>query len=102
VVLAQQAEVVVSAMHDQFVAGQGTEQRVEVDASERVNEPVAGNRADLNQADFFRVGVQAVRLRIHGHPGGCPEHGQEGLDLSFRVNHPGNISDCGCVPRVLW
>jgi predicted metalloendopeptidase len=91
VVLAQQAQVVIGAMHDQFVAGQRLKHWVEIEAGQRVNEPVAGNRADLNQADLLRISMQAVSLRIHGHPGGSPENRQEGLHLSFGVNHPGNI-----------
>ena len=78
-------------MHDKFASGQGLKQRLEVQARQRVKESVAGNGADLDQADLFRVGMQAVRFGVHSHPGCRAENGKEGCQLLFTFNHAGNI-----------
>ena len=91
VVLAQEPQVVVRAVHDQFVAGQGIKQRVEVKTGQRINEPVTGEGADLDQADLFRVGMQAVCLGVHRHPVCRAEDRQVAGKVRFTIYHAGNI-----------
>lgn len=91
VVLAEQTQVVIGAVHEQLVPGQGAEERHQVDGGQGVHEAVAIGGADLEQTEFFRVGVQAVSLGIDRHPGGGREDRQELLERFRRVNHGGNI-----------
>ena len=63
------------------------EQRINAEIRERVHQPVARRGANLNEADLFRIGVQTVRLRVHGDPIRRAHHGQEGRQLLFCVNH---------------
>ena len=62
-------------------------------AGQRVNQPVARGGADLNQADLLRVGVQAVGLGVHRHPGCRAEHGQEGRPASVPYQSPRQYID---------
>ena len=84
---AQQTQIIVSAVHDQFVPHQRVEQGIEIDRRQRVDEIVTGDRADLDQANLFRVGVQAVRLCIDSDPGATLEAIQEFGQFCFRINH---------------
>ena len=61
----------------------------------RVNEPVASRGADLNEANLFRIRVQAVGFRVHGDPVGAAHDGQESSELFVRINHATNISGRG-------
>ena len=89
--LAQQAQIVIRAVHDQLVRVERVQQRIEIDAGERVNQAVAGGGADLDQADLFGIGVQAVGFGVERQPGGGLEVGQKGGQLCVGVNHAGNI-----------
>ena len=52
-----------------------------------IDEFVARGRANLNQADFLRVCMQAVSFRVHRHPGGGSHPRQKSRELLFRINH---------------
>ena len=87
VMLAQQPQIVIRAVHDEVVFVERGEERIEVHGRERINQPVAGHRADLNQANLFGVGVQAVSFGVERQPGRGFERGQESGKLCVGVNH---------------
>ena len=95
VMFLQQTQVVVGAVHDELVARQGLEQRVQGETGQRINEPIPGTGADLNQTNLFRVGVQTVRLGIHSDPGGGTKCRQVRLQFLFRIDHAGSIGGTG-------
>jgi hypothetical protein len=86
-VLAHQPQVVVRPMQDQLVPGENLKNRLQPDAGQGIDQLVSPRNAHLNQAELFRVGMQAVRLRINGNPGGGDELGQESVQFLVRINH---------------
>jgi hypothetical protein len=78
-------------MHDQFMTGQGIKDRVNVQADQRVNQIIARNSADLNQANFFGIGMEAVRLGIDRYPAGRMQLRKESRQRVCTVNHGKNI-----------
>ena len=83
----QQTQIVIRAVHEQFVTAQRFEQRHEIDVRQRIHEFVARHGADLDQADFFGIRVQTIRFRVHGDPDGRAQRFQKARELLFRVNH---------------
>ena len=69
VMFAEQTQVVVCPMHNQFVGRERFEEGAEVEASERIHQVIAGRSADLDQTDFFWIGVKAVSFGIDRDPG---------------------------------
>ena len=69
VVLAQQPQIIIRAVQDEFVFAEGLEQWSEVEVGERINQLVRVRDADLHEADLFRIRVQAVGLGVQGNPG---------------------------------
>jgi hypothetical protein len=53
VMFAQQPQIVIRGMENQLATGQRIEQRIDAEARERVNEPVAASQADLDETDLF-------------------------------------------------
>ena len=68
----QQPQVVIGAVQDQFPPAQGVQQRHQVQRGQRVDQLIDTRQADLNEAKFFRIRMQAVGLRVEGHPVGRP------------------------------
>ena len=95
VMLAQQPQIVIRAVHDEIVLVECGEEQIEVHGRERINQPVTGHCADLNQANLFGIGVQAVGLGVERQPGRGFERGQEGSKLCVGVNHRASISMTG-------
>ena len=89
VVFAQQPQVVIRAVHDQLPAGQSVNKRREVNVCERVDDSVGVGCADLDETDFLRIGMKAVRFSIYRNPGGGFERVQVGGELLRRIDHFG-------------
>ena len=65
-----------------------TEASTEVQARQRIDQEIAGIDTELDQAELFRVRVEAIRFGISSDPGGSPDCCDERLQ-SLRVrNHP--------------
>ena len=90
-VFLQQPQIVIRAVQDQFMASKRIEQRFKIYFRERIHQHIPGNRADLNQANFFGISMQAIGFRIHRDPGCRVQLGKERGQLLFRINHPRNI-----------
>lgn len=73
----EQAQIVIRAVHDEFVGVKGVEERVELDLGQGIHEAVLAGDADLDEANFFRIGMEAVRLGVERHPLGGAQFGQE-------------------------
>ena len=93
--LAQEPQVVVRTVEDDFVTVQHLEKRGEVERGKRIKQRVVPFDADLHQAQFLWIGVQAVRLRVEGDPRGRPQPGQQRRQLRVRINHPCKIGKSG-------
>jgi len=89
--LAQQPQIVIRRVHDEFMGVKRVEKRIKIDSGQRINQPVAGHGADLDQADFFRVGVQAVGLGVERKPVGGLDGGQQRGEFGVGVNHARSI-----------
>ncbi len=74
----EQAQVVIGRVKDQFAAVEYIEKCIEIDGREWIHEFVAVGGADLDQADFFRVGMEAVGFRIKRKPLSGAEFRQQG------------------------
>src|SRR5688572_4018188 len=90
-VLAQEAQVVIRAVENQFVLGENLKDRRQLQSGKRIDEMIAPEKAELNQAQLFRVGMQAVGLRIQRDPCGGVELREKRRQLLFRINHGANI-----------
>ncbi len=65
---AHHAQVVVTAVHDQRLLGQGFEETGQVQFGKRVDEEVLATEGELDQTDLFEIVVQTVGLGIHRYP----------------------------------
>ena len=90
-VLAQEPQIIIRAVHDEFVPGQRIEQRIEIEPSQRINQFIASHGANLNEADLLGVSVQAVRLGIQRYPLGATDRWQKSCQLCFSVYHAGHF-----------
>ena len=90
-VFLEQAQVVIRAVHKEFVARKRVKDRVDADPGERVNQAISCNCADLNEAYFFWISMKAVGFGIHCNPGCRAKLGEERGKRLFRINHSGNI-----------
>ena len=64
---AQQAEIKISPLQNQLLVLQGLVKRVKAETGQRINQRVESGQADLDQAQFFKITVKTVRLRIQGN-----------------------------------
>ena len=87
VVFAQEAEVVIGAVHDEFMRAESIEQRGEVEAGEGVDEFIDAGEADLEEADFFRVRMETVGFGIQGEPRRDAQLFEETGELQIIINH---------------
>ena len=71
------------------------------DLCERVNQFVAGGGADLDEADFFGVGMKTVGLGIECEPGCGFDCGQECSEFCVGVNHTESIKAPSVTCQVL-
>ena len=63
-----QPQVVVGAVHEQFLPLERLEQRRDFQRGEGVDQHIRAGEADLQQAQFFRIRVQAVGFRVEADP----------------------------------
>ena len=63
-----QPQVVVGAVHEQFLPLERLEQRRDFQRGEGVDQHIHAAEADLLQAQFFRIRVQAVGFRVEADP----------------------------------
>jgi hypothetical protein len=89
--LFEQAQIVIRRVKNQFAAVEHVEQRVEVDFRERVHEFVAVGGADLDEADFFGIGVEAVGFGVEREPVGGAEFGQQRRQFCISINHVAQV-----------
>jgi hypothetical protein len=78
----QQAQIVIRRVKNEFVGVEHVEQRIKIYFRERVNQHVAVGGADLDEADFFGIGVQAVGLGVEREPLGGAEFRQQRGEFS--------------------
>lgn len=83
----EQAQIVVGPVQDQVVPVKNLEQRLQVETGQRIDENVFAREADLDQAEFLRIGVEAVGLRVDGDPGGLGKLWENGGELRFGIDH---------------
>ena len=74
-------------MQNQFPPPQRVEQRTEVQGRKRIDQSIGPGQADLNQAELFRVCVQAVGFGVQRNPVGRLDLGNPARELFFAVNH---------------
>ncbi|MPM86743.1 hypothetical protein SDC9_133834 [bioreactor metagenome] len=91
VVLAKQPQIVISSVHDELMLTQSFQKRLERKALQGINQPVRGGGADLDQADFLRIGMQAVRFGIDRDPGCTLEGLHRLLEFIRAINHRDTI-----------
>jgi hypothetical protein len=65
----EQAQVVVAPVQQQFAVGQGGPERAKVQPGQRVHQYIAPRDAQLDQAQFLGVGMEAVSLGVERDPG---------------------------------
>ena len=65
----------------------GGTRRVGPNLADRVHQAVAIGGADLNEANFFGVGVEAVGLGVQRKPFGGLDHRQKGREFFLGVYH---------------
>ena len=71
--LAQQPQIVIRSVHYQLMLTQGLKQWFEIDAGKGIYQFVSLLGGDLNEANFFRVGVKAVRFGVQRYPRSAAE-----------------------------
>ena len=86
-VFLEQPQIVVGGVKNQFAADQCVKKWRNVHFCQRIYEAVARSGADLNETNFFRIGVQTVRLGINGEPRGGLHDGQKFGELGLGINH---------------
>ena len=82
----QQPQIVIRRVKNKFVRVENVEQRIEIDFRERVNQLVAVGGADLDEADFFGIGVEAVGLGVEREPFGGAQFRQQRREFLVVVN----------------
>src|SRR5579884_2717988 len=85
--LAKKSQVIVRAVHDEFVLGQSLQKRFNVQAGERVDQFIAGGSSDLEQADFFGISMKAVGFRVQSHPRACAQTPQQAFQFRIAIYH---------------
>jgi superfamily II DNA/RNA helicase len=70
--LVSKAQIVVSTMKNKTARADEVIEGLKIDVSKRINQIMTATSADLNQADFFKVTMQAVSLGINRYAvAGC-------------------------------
>jgi len=87
VVFAEQAQIVIRAVHDQLMAEESLQKWIEADPAERINQFIAPERADLYEADLFGICVKTVSFRIQRQPGTMPGIRRQFLELRIVIYH---------------
>ncbi len=64
----QKPQIIIRRVKNQFPAIKHVEQGIEVDGRERIYEVITIGGADLDEADFFRIGVETVGLGVERKP----------------------------------
>src|SRR5215813_5238841 len=85
--LAQEAQVIIRPMHNQFMARESLKHGSKIQTGQRIQQPIAETGADLDETHFFGISMQTVRLGIDRDPTGLAQSREELLKLFFRVNH---------------
>ena len=85
--LFEQAQIVIRRVKNELATVEYIEQRIEIDGRERVNEFIAPGGADLDEADFFRIGVEAVGFGVEREPLGGAEFRQQCREFYIIINH---------------
>lgn len=88
--LGEEAQVVVGPVEDQFPVVQGFPEGLEMKTCERVDEGILTGDADLQQAEFLRIRMQAIRLGVEGDPIGQAQAGGKGGQRFLLRNHAGS------------
>src|SRR5690606_14109180 len=71
-----EAQVVIAPVQDQGVAAYDLEQRLQIQSGKGVHEQFTTGVTELKEAQLLGIGVEAVRLRVHGEPAGVFEFAQ--------------------------
>ena len=87
VVLAEKPQIVIRAMHDEFMLAQRFQERAKVNARQRIDQFISVRRGDLDEANLLRVGVEAVSFGIEGNPRGAVEARHQFVQLQVVINH---------------
>ena len=69
----EQPQIIIRRMKDQFAAAENFEKRDKIDGHKRIHQHIAIGGADLDQADLFRIGMEAVSFSIKCKPLGGAE-----------------------------
>ena len=85
----EQAQIIVRRVKNQFATVEYVKQGIEIDGRERIHEFVAVRGADLDEADFFRVGVEAVSFGIERKPLSGAEFRKQRREFYISINHVG-------------
>src|SRR5215510_5818127 len=83
----QESKVVICAVENKFVLPQYRPEGIKINACQRINQFVTPRKTDLQNTQFFRIGMEAIGLRIDGNPMGRLELGQQSSQLLFVVDH---------------
>ncbi len=85
--LAKESQIVVCPVQDELMLFERGPKRRQVGLRQRVHQFVPPGGADLDQAEFFRIRVQAVGFGVHGDPLGALKRRQEFSQLGIRIDH---------------
>ncbi len=83
----EQAQVVIGCVKDQFAAVEYIEKCIQIDRRKRIHELVAVGGADLDETDFFRIGMEAVGFSIKRKPLSGAEFRQQGRKFYIIISH---------------
>jgi hypothetical protein len=83
----QQAQIVIRRMKNELATVEDIEQQIEIDGRERVYEFIAVGGTDLNEADFFGIGMKAVGFGIERKPLSSSEFRQQRREFYIIINH---------------
>jgi hypothetical protein len=90
-------------MQYQLVLAQDLKEAVERKLGERIKQSIFLRNADLDEAKFFRIRMQTVRLRIQGDPLCGRKLGQKCRQLFIRIDHGREYKAiCGRQKQKLW
>lgn len=83
----EQTQIVVGAVQDEFVAAKGIEEATVIQAGERVDQVIAVNGAQLDEAKLFRIGVQGIGFGVDRHPRGIGHLWNQSIESWLIRNH---------------
>ena len=85
--LAQETQVVIGGVKNEFVGVQRVEERIQIDGCEGIDQFITVDSADLDQAYFFGIGMKTVGFGVNREPDGGTDHREEGRELFVGINH---------------